>query len=100
MALEQENSLIQYTPTAGTTAFNYPYPFFETTDIQVRIQDTNGLESTPSFTVVATNGNPQTGGVVTLDTGTTAGDVVAIFEEFLIPRSMTYKKVQPLTLQL
>ena len=88
MALEQENSLIQYTPTAGTTAFNYPYPFFETTDIQVRIQDTNGLESTPSFTVVATNGNPQTGGVVTLDTGTTAGDVVAIFRR--VPYTQEY----------
>lgn len=78
MALETQNSIIQYTPVAGTTAFNYPYPFFADSDIKVKILSSAGVISTPTFTVQATNGNSENGATVTLDSGTTAGDTVTI----------------------
>ena len=78
MALETQSSIIQYTPVAGTTAFNYPYPFFEDSDIKVKILNSAGVISTPTFTVQATNGNSENGATVTLDSGTTAGDTVTI----------------------
>ena len=78
MALETQSSIIQYTPVAGTTAFNYPYPFFEDSDIKVKILSSAGVISTPTFTVQATNGNSENGATVTLDFGTTAGDTVTI----------------------
>jgi hypothetical protein len=87
----------QYTATAGQTNFDFPYPFFANGDLEVYLtpvgQDaddaTDLLTSGSNYTV--TGANTQDGGVVTLLTGATEGDVITILRIVDIDRTADYQ---------
>lgn len=77
---------IQYTAGGGSpTVFSYPFPIFEDTDLNVYLTP---VGSTPDDVVdilvynvdyTVTNSSPPTvGGIITLTTGATSGDVITI----------------------
>lgn len=88
MALENQNSLISHTASAGQTQFSYPYVYFNNTDIVVSSTDVNGNVTSPQFTITATNNDPAQGATITLVSAANAGDIVVISRE--VPITQEY----------
>lgn len=92
MALSNENNKISYTPSTATTEFNFPYPYFDDTDIIVTIEDSAGtitvLTPATEYTVAATNGDVASGCTVTTSSSYTSGDTVTISRE--VPYTQEY----------
>jgi hypothetical protein len=92
MALSNENNKITYTPSTSTTEFDFPYPYFDSTDLVVTIQDSAGVITTltiiTEYTVVATNGDPASGATITTASSYTSGDTVTISRE--VPYTQEY----------
>ncbi len=66
MALGENQNKIQYTVTTSDATFDFPYKYWDETELVVTKLDA-GVETNPSFTVAPTNGDPQNGATVTLD---------------------------------
>lgn len=74
---------IQYVATTGQTLYPYPFPITQDSDLVVVI---NGItQSTDSTYTLSGQGN-DTGGNVTLNTGSTAGDIITLFRNVPIER--------------
>lgn len=74
---------IQYVTVSGQTLFPYPFPITQDSDLVVII---NGvLQATDSTYALSGQGNP-TGGNLTLNVGSTAGNVVTLFRNIGIQR--------------
>ncbi len=67
MALGENQNKIQYTVTTSDDSFEFPYKYWEDSEIVVT-KLASGVESNPAFTIAATNGEKNNGGTVTLET--------------------------------
>jgi hypothetical protein len=67
MALGENQNKIQYVVTTSDDTFNFPYKYWDSSEIFVT-QLKDGVETSPAFTITATNGNPENGGLVILST--------------------------------
>lgn len=83
-------SWIQYTATASQTEFTVPFPFILNADIYVW-QDGVLLAETTDYTL--TGANTASGGLVTLLTGATVGDIITIEDLMVIDRTSIYSAV-------
>ena len=91
MSISAGENIKSYTASAGQVLFNFPYPYFDNTDMTVT-QESGGtvtsLVYNVDYTVAATGGNPENGCDITLTTGATLGDTVTI--ERVVPLSQEY----------
>ncbi len=71
MALGENQNKIQYTVTTSNDSFDFPYKYWADSEIVVT-KLASGVESNPDFTIVATNGDKDNGGTVTLGTAVTS----------------------------
>jgi hypothetical protein len=95
--VNDESPRRQYTATAGQTLFDFPIPFFEQGDLTVYLtpagQTANDaadlLTITTNYTV--SGENTQDGGLVTLTSGATAGDIITIDRVLDLKRLADYQ---------
>lgn len=70
MSLEAGQNKISYTVSTSTTAFEFPYKFWDNSDLVVTVTDNldveTVLENVTDYAVTQTNGDPALGGTVTL----------------------------------
>jgi len=71
MALGENQNKIQYTVTTSDDSFEFPYKYWESDEIVVT-KLASGVETNPAFTITPTNGDPENGGTVILDTAVTS----------------------------
>ena len=91
MSLDSQENKIEYSPSAGTTAFEFDIAYFDESDIIVTSENAAGAVTTiPAieYSVVATNGDTSNGCTVTLDNATLAGDTVVISRD--VPYTQLY----------
>ncbi len=90
MALAEGTNRIQYTVTTATNAFNFPYKYWDDTDLKVTVINTTSGATTildqgaGDFSVAPTNGDPDFGATITTLTSY-SNDTITI--ERLIPYS-------------
>ena len=88
MSLAEGTNKIQYVVTSATTAFSFPYKYWESTDLIVTVLDSGGTITTlvngVGYTLAATNGDPSLGGEVTT-TASYSSDTITI--ERIVPVS-------------
>ena len=65
MALGENQNKKQYTVTTSNDSFEFPYKYWDDSEILVT-KLASGVETEPTFTIAATNGNKANGGTVTL----------------------------------
>ncbi len=65
MALGENQNKIQYTVTTSDDSFDFPYKYWADSEILVT-KLASGVETNPTFTIAATNGDKANGGTVTL----------------------------------
>lgn len=75
---------IQYTATAGQTAFTFPFIAFSDADLVV-YKNSTLLTLTTDYTI--TNLYPAAGGTVTLNSGASAGNVVTLLRDTAIEKT-------------
>ena len=85
--IQDVDQRIQYTATSSQTEFTVPFPFFEDSDLVV-YQDDTLLTITTEYTV--TGAGSASGGLVTLVTGATSGDIITIQGLMPIDRTSIY----------
>ena len=98
MALSTQNNRQSFTAVANQTKFTFTIPYFDTTDIGVQQQASDGTITTLSynaspssatqFKVDATNNNPADGGTVTLGAAATTGDTYVVIRD--VPYTQQY----------
>ena len=89
MSLGNANSVIAIVATSGQTVFNYPYGYFDNSDLTLSLTNTNGDVSSPAFTISATNGDTSNGADLTLQSGgASEGDIITISR--LVPFTQQY----------
>lgn len=98
MAIEYTTNKQSFTGAVDVIQFTFQIPYFETSDINVTREDTDGTitkltyAATPvggdQFKVDATNNNPADGGRITLGTDSTVGSVYTI--ERIVPLTQQY----------
>ena len=71
MALGENQNKIQYTVTTSDDSFEFPYKYWDSSDIIVT-KLASGIETNPAFTISPTNGDPENGGTVTLTSAVTS----------------------------
>jgi len=87
----------QYVAAASQTKFDFPFPFFETGDLEVYLtpagqtadDDNDILTITSDYTV--SGADTQNGGYITLVSGASAGDIVTILRVVDIDRVADYQ---------
>jgi hypothetical protein len=77
-----------YTATASQTLFTYTFQIYQTSEIQVYVNDVLRTETTHYSVTIETL--PTIGGTVTLVLPSTAGDVVSVVQNIPITRLTTY----------
>ena len=93
MSLEDTNNKITYKPSEPTTVFPFPYPYFDSSDIVVTVEDSEGVVTVlpaEGFTVTANNNDPASGADIdtTLTASYTDGDTVIVARE--VPVTQLY----------
>lgn len=79
MSLSNANSVIAIIATAAQTVFSYPYEYFNDSDLQLTLTDSDGEVSEPLFTISPTNGDKANGADITLEgISASVGDVITI----------------------
>jgi hypothetical protein len=79
---------LQYTASAGQTAFTYNFPIFQDSDLKVYVGST--LQTlTTNYTV--SGAGTSTGGTVTFTSGRSAGDIVTIYRDMPVQRTTDYQ---------
>ena len=71
MALGENQNKIQYTVTTSDSTFEFPYKYWDSTEIVVT-KLASGIETNPAFTISPTNGDPENGGTITLGAAVTS----------------------------
>ncbi len=84
---------VQYVAAASQTAFDYPFPIFEETDLRVDVDGDSQVLST-DYTVSGVTDD--TGGTVTFTSGLSAGSVVTLWRDTSIQRTTDYQQNGPL----
>lgn len=92
MAINSTQSRIQYTASGGTTAFPFPYLFYDNTHLVVLGVDANGVTTTyalgPDYTI--TGAGQPTGGTVTFLVAPIAGTAITIYRNVPFVQSSDY----------
>jgi hypothetical protein len=88
--VSDNNPRVNYTATSGQTVFTVSFEFFEESDLTVYI---NGTEKTLTTDYTVTGGDGSTG-TITLVTGATASDKVAIVRDVAIQRTTDFNAGQ------
>jgi len=95
MSLSTEENFQKYSPSAGTTVYNFGIYYFDDTDIAVAIESSAGvvnnltLGSGPNtFAIQATNGDRRQGAIITVNDLSIAGDLVTISR--VVPTTQEY----------
>lgn len=88
--IQDVDQRVQYTAGSSQTEFTIPFPFLENSDIYVYQNETLISQgSTPGDYGVSGAGSPS-GGLVTLVTGATSGDIITIYGDMPIDRTSIY----------
>jgi len=88
--VSDNNPRVNYTATSGQTVFTVSFEFFEESDLTVYI---NGTEKTLTTDYTVTGGDGSTG-TITLVTGATASDKVAIVRDVAMQRTTDFNAGQ------
>lgn len=91
MTLSNESNSISYDPATPTTEFEFPFKYFESSDILVIITDSAGVITellNTEYSVLATNGDSDLGATVTTVASYTSGDNVKL--ERVVPYTQQY----------
>jgi len=79
MSLSSGNSVIAIVASAAQINFNYPYEYFDSTDLKLSLTSIlNGEVSEPLFTISPTNGDTANGADIVLQTPASEGDIITI----------------------
>lgn len=73
----------QYVAAGGQTVYPYPFPITEDSDLIVVV---NGVTQPTDSTYSVSGAGNSTGGNVTLNSGSTAGDIITLFRDIPIER--------------
>jgi hypothetical protein len=74
---------VQYVATNGQTVYPYPFPITQDSDLVVVI---NGVTQATDSTYSLSGQGNDTGGNVTLNTGSNAGDIITLYRDIAIER--------------
>jgi hypothetical protein len=90
---------IQYSPISDTTQFAFPIRYFEASDINVEVIDSNGDLTTLTlgavtngFSVSPVNGLPENGATITTTETYTAGDAITIYRKIDVTQEASFKR--------
>lgn len=83
MSLETESQVKQYAGNGVTTAFSYPYKFFEDGDLKVILTSSAGVETPQTITTnyTVSGAGEDAGGTVTMVTAPASGETLTIYRD-------------------
>ena len=79
--------LVRYVATSSQTAFTYPFPIFQDSDV---IVDQDGVTLTLTTDYTVSGEGEDNGGTVTLVVGATTGDIITIYRDISVERDTDY----------
>ena len=83
MTISKTGARRQHAGDGGTTAFSFPYRFFDDSDLDVYLLDASGTQTLLTLTThysVSNNGD-ETGGTVTMVTPPASGETLTILRD-------------------